>query len=128
MIDLIILTHESLSEALLEAASKIIGKQKGVTTLTSKNLSPIDLFQKVELSVTNSVQNGNKVLILVDLKGGNTWNIACKLAHSNENIRVIAGVNLGMLLSYFTKCQNHSLDSLVPVLIDDGNRHIDKFP
>ena len=128
MIDLIILTHGSLSEALLETASKILGKQTGVTALTSKNLTPIDLFNEVELSVVNSVQIGNDVLILVDLKGGNTWNIACRLAHSNEKIRVISGVNLGMLLSFFTKSQNYSLDSLINVLIDDGIHHIDKFP
>jgi mannose/fructose/sorbose-specific phosphotransferase system IIA component len=128
MIDLIILTHGSLSKALLETATKILGEQKGVTALSSKNLGPIDLLKNVKTSVANSGQHGNNVLILVDLKGGNTWNIACKLAHSNKNIRVISGINLGMLLSFFTKNQNYTLDSLVPVLIDDGARHIDKFP
>jgi mannose/fructose/sorbose-specific phosphotransferase system IIA component len=128
MIDLIILTHWSLSKALLETVEKILGKQKGVTTLSSKSLSPVDLYKNVEASVTNSVLKGNDVLILVDLKGGNTWNIACKLAHSNENIRIVSGVNLGMVISFFTKQQNNSLDSLVSVLIEDGNRHIDKFP
>ena len=127
MIEIIFLTHGSLGEALYQTATKIIGEQNGVICLSSADLSPGDLYKKVAEIVEKPSAKQHGILIAVDLKGGNTWNIACKIANVHEHIQVVAGMNLGMALSFFTKRQNYSLDQLTDCLIADGNRHIGRF-
>ncbi|HDL18956.1 MAG TPA: hypothetical protein ENH29_07865 [Bacteroidetes bacterium] len=125
MIKLIILTHGSLSEALYETATKIVGEQEGILRFSSLNLGPADMFKLLREAVLQN--DHHETIIAVDLKGGNTWNIACKLAHENDNVRVVSGVNLGMIFSFSTKRKENNLDGLVDVLVQDGHRHIDKY-
>ena len=125
MIKLIILTHGSLSEALYETATRIVGEQEGILRFSSLNLGPLDLFKSVREEVLQN--DHHETIIAVDLKGGNTWNTACKIAHENNKVRVVSGVNLGMIFSFSTKRNEYDLDGLVDVLVQDGHRHIDKY-
>ncbi len=127
MIGIIFLTHGTLGAALYQTATKIVGNQDEVVCLSSADLTPGDLYQKVIEAVTTPAAQQDGILIAVDLKGGNTWNIACKVANVHEHVQVVAGVNLGIVLSFFTKRQNHSLTELTDILVTDGNRHIDRF-
>ncbi len=127
MILLIILAHDKLGEALSQTAEKILGEQKGVLYLSSGNLGPVVLYKEVKSFITRHSTSQCGIIIAVDLKGGNTWNIACKIAHESDNIEVISGINLGMLLSFFTKRQNFSVKEMADLLIEDGHRNIERF-
>jgi len=127
MIKLIILTHGNLGEELYKTVIMIMGKQEESQVFSSGNLGPADLYKNVEHEVSKPSSKENGVVIAVDLKGGNTWNIACKLSHENGHIKVISGVNLGVLISFFTKRQNYDINKLMDVLVEDGHRHIDQF-
>lgn len=127
MILLIILAHDKLAEAFSQTAEKILGEQKGALYLSSGNLGPAELYKEVKSLITkHSTPNGG-IIFAVDLKGGNTWNIACKIAHESDNVEVISGVNLAMLLSFFTKRQNFSVKDMADLLIEDGHRNIEKY-
>jgi PTS system mannose-specific IIA component len=127
MIKLIILTHGNLGDELYKTVTMIMGEQEESHVFSSDNLGPADLYKNVEQVVSKFSSKENGVVIAVDLKGGNTWNIACKHSHKNNYIKVISGVNLGILISFFTKRQNYDIHKLMDVLVEDGHRHIDQF-
>jgi PTS system mannose-specific IIA component len=127
MIKLIVLTHGNLGEELYKTVEMIMGKQEESFVFSSGNLGPSDLYKNVEHVVSKSSSKEYGVVIAVDLKGGNTWNIACKLSHHNGHVHVISGVNLGILISFFTKRQNYDIHKLMDVLVEDGHRHIVQF-
>ena len=127
MTGLILLTHGSLGVALEQTASLILGGQENVEVVSSGELSPVEIASRLESIVESPENHSNGVVILVDLKGGNTWNVACKIAHERPWVKVVSGANLAMLLSFFTKRNALQLDELAKKLVDDGHRGIDLF-
>ena len=54
MIKLIILTHGSLSEALYETATKIVGEQEGILRFSSLNLGPAEDRKSTRLNSSHT--------------------------------------------------------------------------
>ena len=65
----------------------------------------------------------NNILILVDLYGGTPFNIANIFLHKKNNIRLIAGMNLAMIIEYFSS-NTEDLDVLVNEIIKAGKDNI----
>lgn len=120
---LVLLTHADLGEALLHTAQEIFGQIERVRALSSSNRNPHEILRDLE-SIHDSLAGDDGLVIAVDLKGGNTWNIACRLAHERERVYVISGVNLAMVLSFLMKGESLSLDELVRTLKEDGSRSL----
>jgi len=127
MTGLILLTHGTLGNALYHTSCQILGNQENVEVISSGELSPLEIAQRVESIVESPENRHDGVFILVDLKGGNTWNVACKVAYNRPWVQVISGANLAMLLSFFTKRENQSPGQLAETLVQDGHRGIDRF-
>ena len=66
-------------------------------------------------------------LILVSLKGGSCWNAAVTAKKQNQNVEVISGVNLAMVLSFLTKRDSHQLKGLATLVLEDGIRGIEIY-
>lgn len=105
----------------------MLGEQSNVHCISTANLSPAEIQTKVNEIVELPESRSGGVLLAVDLKGGSTWHVACKLAHANSHVAVISGLNLPILLSFFTKRENHSLDQLVEKLVTAGKEGIEKY-
>ena len=127
MTGLILLTHGTLGRALYLTSCQILGDQENVEVVSSGELSPAEIFQRIESIVEGPENRSDGVFILVDLKGGNTWNVACKVAYNRPWVQVISGANLTMLLSFFTKRETQSPDQLAETLVQDAHRGIDRF-
>jgi mannose PTS system EIIA component len=101
MINLILVAHGGLAEALLRAAEAIVGPQVGVWALgLGADEAPSALYERLR-PVLSALQPDDAVLILADLKGGTPYNVAMMLAteqSANRRPIVIAGVSLAMLV------------------------------
>ncbi len=98
MIGIVIVSHLHLAEALLEATRMIYGKPEktvAVPLLEGEGLE--DLKAKV-MEAIDSVDDGDGVLVLVDLFGGTTMNVSALIAAERNNVEIVAGVNLPMML------------------------------
>jgi PTS system ascorbate-specific IIA component len=66
---------------------------------------------------------GEGLLVLTDIFGGTPANVAHKLVDSNDNAKLIAGINLPML--YRAVCYRHeSLDALVTRALVGGTQGV----
>jgi PTS system ascorbate-specific IIA component len=98
MIGILLLTHDTLGEALLQCACHVLNKrpeqllQLGVAAGDDPN----DLLPLAR-QMLKLVDSGEGVLILTDIYGASPSNLAAKLLQTGK-IEGLAGVNLPMLL------------------------------
>ena len=119
-IGLLIVTHNKIGADLLATAQDIIGKPP-IEALTIDVKPDSDYERKAE-EVEKSIirlDRGEGVLVLTDLFGSTPSNIAVKAA-AGHNAKVVAGINLAMLIRVF----NYSklpLDKLITKAVTAGH-------
>ncbi len=97
-IGLMIITHEAVGRALLDTATKIIGRCPVSAELLPVPMdSDCDGLLQRATEMIQKLDSGSGVIILTDMFGGTPSNIANHLA-ALDNVRIIAGVNLPMVV------------------------------
>lgn len=97
MIGLVLVTHGRLAAEFITAMEHVVGPQEAIEAVC---IGPDDDMEERRKDIADAVQNveqGKGVIVLTDLFGGTPSNLAISLMKS-ENIEVIAGVNLPMLI------------------------------
>jgi len=122
-ISVFIITHENVGHALLEAAINTLG----FCPLSAEVLSipldcDIDAVTRLAERKTHELDNGDGVLILTDIYGSTPANIACTL-DEKENVRVVSGINLPMLIRVLNY-PNLELDELSLKAVSGGREGI----
>ena len=97
MIGLVLVTHGRLASEFITAMEHVVGPQQRIEAIC---IGPDDDMEARRNDISEAiakVEDGKGVIILTDLFGGTPSNLAISLMKS-ENIEVIAGVNLPMLI------------------------------
>jgi len=110
MVGMLIVTHGRLGEGLLDAMQMIAGPQERVDFVSLKEGDSIDELKERILSAVKMLDDGSGVLVFVDMFGASPSNAAAYLL--NENVEVITGVNLPMLLEIVSFRESSSLQEL----------------
>ncbi|MEJ2059202.1 MAG: PTS fructose transporter subunit IIA [Gammaproteobacteria bacterium] len=118
-VGLLIITHNLLGEDLLSTARNMLGRcpLKTRTLAISLNCDPERQHQRAQ-EYCQEVDEGDGVLVLTDMFGSTPSNIASRLC--NENVRVIAGLSLPMLVRIFNY-PDLDLDALAAKAISGGH-------
>lgn len=120
MIALIVSTHGKFSDELVKSSEMIFGSQTNVRAVTFKpGEGTDDLLDKYN-TLINELDCTDGVLFLVDLFGGSPFNAASMLALKNNNMEVVAGVNLPMLLEVFGSRDFSSISELAEIAQNAG--------
>jgi mannose/fructose/sorbose-specific phosphotransferase system IIA component len=117
-----IIAHEDLAAALLQTAEKIIGPQENVFTYSNTKESLPLLAEKIKKQLQETP--AQHVVFFVDMLGGSCWALANMVRKEYPTIAIIAGINLPMLLSFFTNWSELSFTALVKKVRDTGIRGI----
>lgn len=113
LINVILISHGQLAAGSLDAAVLIIGKQDGVKTLALTEEDPIEgLTTRLEDALAEMLPGSQGVLILVDLFGASPFNVAAMATQSRENVEVVSGLNLPMLVEVLMQREFLSLKEL----------------
>lgn len=105
-VGLLIIAHNQVGEALLEAASDIFKPSALlVKVLPVYPRSNFDGLVNKSSQYLQELDTGHGVLVLTDLFGSTPSNIASKLVSETINSAVISGVNLPMLIRIFNYSQ-----------------------
>ncbi len=101
-IELMIITHGELANILLRTAQDITGRTEGVGVREINRSEGIDKIRREIGRLSHNIPAGEGLLILTDMLGGTPSNVCIPLLKEN-NIEVITGVNLPMLLTAIHK-------------------------
>jgi PTS system mannose-specific IIA component len=123
MIGLVLVTHGHLAEELRLAMEHVVGPQRGVETVC---IGPDDNMEDRRRDIRASIDRvdaGDGVVLLTDMFGGTPSNLAISLM-DRQDVEVIAGVNLPMLVKLAKVRGERSLASAVVCAQDAGRKYI----
>lgn len=127
MAAIIIGTHGMFSEELLKSSEMIFGAQENVGCITFKPGEGIDNLVSKYNELIKNLNCDSGVLFMVDLFGGSPFNAASILAAKNNNMEIVTGVNLPMLLEVFGSREFSSLSELLEIAQNAGRDAIKSF-
>jgi mannose/fructose-specific phosphotransferase system component IIA len=117
-----IVTHEQMSICLQNAVEKILGKQTNLFPYT--NL--VDSLPVLNEKITKNIKDiqPDHIVFFVDLAGGSCWNLANVIQKQYKKTSVIAGVNVPMMISYFTYMNELPFHELIDKVLKDSKKGI----
>jgi len=121
----IIVGHGEFAKAMVNTAEQIVGKQPDLEIISNKGVSCEVLSEKIA-KIIHSNEN-QETVVFVDLPGGSCTISCYGLLKDNSELNIIVGVNLPMLIEFFMLRDKHSVNELVPILIDKGRDNIFKL-
>ena len=123
MIGIVVVSHGLLSEQLVGAASLILGEAKAIKAVTFMARESLeDLRKKTTEATSEFTEDG--CLILTDIMGGSATNVSIEIMKSRNDVYVVTGVNLPMLLEAMNSREGNSLKDLANQVSNSGTRSI----
>ena len=123
MVGALIVAHSHIGKELIAAAEYIVGKIEGIVAVSIDFRMNAFEARKIISEAIKQVDQGDGVLILTDLFGGSSSNIAFSFLN-RKKIEVITGINLPMILNFWSKRENMGLMELSKSLKLSGRRNI----
>ena len=124
-VGILLITHSDIGKQLLLTATSVFGKNPFQVELLSVDNydQPNDVKELAEKYV-KFLDNGAGVLVLTDIIGTTPSNIASSINY--EKIKVVAGLNLSMILNVFNY-PDVSLDQLSTNALEGGMEGVSKI-
>ena len=117
-VGILIITHSDIGKQMLLTAISVFGRNPfQVEILSVDNYDQPNDVKELAEKYVNFLDNGNGVLVLTDIVGTTPSNIASSIDY--KNIKIVAGLNLSMILNVFNY-PNDSLDDLSVKAIEGG--------
>ena len=116
-LEILLLTHGDWGKYIIEAGKMIVGNVDRVSQIS---LNPADTFEefyeKVEKKVSEMKEGS---LIITDIFGGTTTNVAAKLSLSYK-INIISGLNAPLLFEALLNIDSINEDSVLDSIVEEG--------
>ncbi len=119
----VIVTHGHLASEFIAAAEMIVGPIPHVTHASIDWHDDIDVARAELARAIARVSGGPGVLVLTDMFGGAPTDIASMFL-GDENIEVVSGVNLPMILNLANQADDESLAGVARRVRDAGKEGI----
>ena len=95
---IILASHGPFAQGALECAQMLMGEQDNVHVISVLIDSNIDNLRQEMQSSYKKLNQGNGVIILVDIMGGTPCNLATELLISHDDVLLFCGFNIPVLL------------------------------
>jgi len=95
---IILASHGPFAQGALECAQMLMGEQENVHIISVLIDSNIDMLRQEMQSSYSQLNQGNGVIILVDIMGGTPCNLASELLISHNDVLLFCGFNIPVLL------------------------------
>ncbi len=123
MIGLVLVTHGRLAEEFKSALEHVVGPQERVATISIGPDDDMEQRRQDILAAVERVNEGAGVVLLTDMFGGTPSNLAISVMEGN-NVEVVAGVNLPMLIKLASVRGDSTLDDAVEQARKAGRKYI----
>ena len=92
---LVLAGHGHYASGVASAVAMLSGNEEAVLFA---DFTPVDSPDEFGSRLRNIAECGEAVVIICDLVGGTPYNRACMIAHENDQVKVVAGMNLAAIL------------------------------
>lgn len=98
MIGILLLSHGNICEGALHSAEVILGKIPNVKAIPLQGTDNVDEFQSEVISSIDELDEGEGVIVMVDVMGGTPFNRTASI-FKQKNIAIVTGLSLPMLIT-----------------------------
>ena len=119
----LVVTHGQLGRELVAAAQTIVGDTAHIVAVSIGWNDDVKESKKRIEEAVQQVNQGKGVVILTDMFGGTPSNLSLPLLKKNE-LEIITGVNLPMVIKLVNQTGKESLSELVTRVKEQGQKHI----
>ena len=128
MIGLLVTGHANFGSGITSSVNLIAGEQEAYKYVDFlPTYSTEDLTGEITKAL-DELKDCEGVIIFTDLMGGTPFNVAAQLGHDKENIRIVAGTNLPMLVEIvMSRKFMDDLDGLVESVLETGKEQVTKY-
>ncbi len=123
MIGIVIVAHGGLAREYLAAVEHVVGGQTGIRAISIEPECNRDAKQVEICAAADAVDQGQGVVIVVDMFGGSPSNLSLR-ACQPDNRRILYGANLPMLIK-LAKSRQKSVTDAVRGALEAGRKYID---
>ncbi|GHH98622.1 PTS galactosamine/N-acetylgalactosamine transporter subunit IIA [Neobacillus kokaensis] len=128
MIGLILTGHANFASGLTSSLKLIAGEAENYVSIDFlEGMSQENLTEELNHAI-NQLTGCQSFIILTDIPGGTPYKAAVLLSLNNENIRVISGTNLPLLLQLsLSRLEGTNTEDLVENSIKEANQSLSLF-
>ena len=123
LVGALVVTHGQLGQELVSAAQAIVGEISNIAAVSIGWNDDVDESKKKIEQAVAEVDQGKGVIILTDMFGGTPSNLSLPLLKRNE-VDIVTGVNLPMVIKVANQPGTDSLSELVTKVKKQGQSHI----
>lgn len=128
MVGILLVSHGRMAEGMLDTLGMVMGEAEQLDHVSLVMGEDYEVFESQIAQKTRDLNDGDGVLALVDLFGASPFNVTQKVAHALEGegvrIRIVSGMNLGILAEAVSMREGSTLEGLVNVAMEAGHRGI----
>lgn len=128
MIGLVVTGHANFGTGITSSVNLIAGEQEAYKAVDFlPTYSTEDLTCELTKAL-DELKDCEGVIIFTDLMGGTPFNVSAQLGHGKDNIRIVAGTNLPMLVEIvMSRKFMDNLDELVESVLETGKEQVTKY-
>jgi mannose PTS system EIIA component len=123
MIGLVLVTHGRLAAEFISAMEHVVGPQPEVEAICIGPEDDMEARRADIAAAAARVDGGKGVILLTDMFGGTPSNLAISLM-GRDNVEVIAGINLPMLIRLASVRKDMSVAAAVEAAQEAGRKYI----
>ena len=123
MVGLLVVTHGRLAEELAISARKIVGEVEGLEAVSIDWNDDVEEATRRIADARRRADSGQGVLLLTDMFGGTSTNIALSMLEPGK-LEIVTGVNLPMLIKWANLREELSLEQTAEVIADEARATI----
>lgn len=123
MIGGVIVSHGKLAEELLNALNIILGEVVNIEAISIGWYDDVEESKKKINSSLKKVNKKNGVVIFTDMFGGTPSNLSFSFLNDNQ-IEIITGVNLPMLIKFASLQRSNNLREVAKKVVEQGKKNI----
>ena len=116
----LVITHGEIAREMIHVVEMILGPIEGLDAMSNNGKSAADITREVEAWLADS----GSAFVLIDDYGGSCATAARLAAREREDVAIIAGVNLAMLLGFVTWRESTEFPELVRKIIQKSREAI----
>jgi len=123
MIGGVLVSHGKLGEELLNALTIILGEAPNIEAISIGWYDDVEESKKKINQSLKRVDQKNGVVIFTDMFGGTPSNLSFSFLKANQ-VEIVTGVNLPMLIKFVSLQRNNSLKEVAKKVAEQGKKNI----
>ena len=119
----ILVTHGGLAQALIDTARAVLGNVDNCYAVSNEQKSPGALRGELD-DIIAAAGADTGFVVFVDFFGGSCCHTCIGLEQDHDNVRLISGVNLPMLLAFLNKRAEVPFEHLPAEIVSRGHNSV----